>query len=41
MDSIDLQVLKEAVEVLDDNKGDFTEEARNALSKVIADWEHE
>ena len=39
MDSIDLQVLKEAIEVLDDHKGDFVEEARHAISKVIADWE--
>ena len=40
MDSIDLQVLKEAVEVLNEYEGEMIEDAKKALSVVIACWDN-
>ena len=39
MDSIDLQVLKEAVETLKDYEGQYTFEAVAALQRVIDCWD--
>ncbi len=39
MDKIDLQVIKEAVEVLNEHEGEVIEDAKRALAMVIAIWD--
>ena len=38
MDDLDLQVLKEALETLDQYGGKYVEDAKTALTKIIEQW---